>query len=131
MAGLNFGGRLFTPSPFPDEDGLLNERWNQEGSTLLNLNEAMDFNDSTVTMHTVTTGKKVYIKQIIFIVVTSFNGKVQVNDDGVEKLTYNSELLKGTYVHNFATPLEFTTNVQIGESAAAGGMTCTMVGWEE
>jgi len=110
------------------EQSQLLERWQQDGSTIKNIYYADAEND---TIYTVTAGKKLYIKQLIYVSIAGAFSQT-LNDGGgagTIKVKYSSLVAGTTYQVSFDVPLEFSTDVYV---ATAGGNThITLVGWEE
>ena len=135
---LNFGGGgLFTRPGLYDDTGLLSERWGQEGSTVVGINDAIADNGGagqTEVFYTVTSGKKLLVSQIIVSHAQSWDVSLMVRDSGTDKQNLiEALLLIGTQqIYNFGVPLVFLTNFEIRENGGtAGSSAFTITGWEE
>ena len=111
---------LFDRGPL-QQDGLLAERWGQDGSTVVNTADAIS-NASDTTVHTVTAGKKLFVTDItvqIRSITTGTNQALLVRDNGTGgtlKLQINIEnYTGGEFVFfNLKTPIQFDTDVNVG-----------------
>lgn len=122
-------GNLFERGGLQQDTGLLKERWGQEGSSVLNLYDSVS---ADTTLHTVTTNKTAYIKQIT---ISSQSGggsdAIFVKDGSTTKifqtLQSGSEMF---YDFVFQVPLEFTSSIELVEQDSIN-CRVTMTGWEE
>ena len=110
---------------------VLRERWQQTGSTLINIEAVLNANS---TIYTVTGGKTLFVKQIIISIETTQDttAKFTLDDNGTDKITIamDSQSEGTTLTLNFIAPLEFDTD--IGRVSSIGGNAyITILGWEE
>lgn len=127
---MGLGGfGLFPPSPLENESGLLKERWDQEGSTGINAYAAGS--NTTLTLHTVSTGKTAYIKNLVLTNTNAYDGTSTITFTISDNTTtvFKVVQLQGTTetVVPF-TPFKFTTSIKI---AFSGDCNASVVGWEE
>lgn len=110
---------LFTRSGLEQETGLLPERWQQEGSVIINISGT--YNNETI--YTVTAGKKLYIKAL----QVDHDNDYIIKDGGSSgaQMFGHNGLSGGSFV--FTVPLEFETDVYIQTTNAV----YNLQGWEE
>jgi len=129
--GLDFGGGLFPQQGLLQKDGLLSERWGQQGSTVYNIYE--HFN-ADATIHTVTAGKTFYISEIWISNYDAAGGTILMRDGGAAgtiKIIIVTLPTTGDEKHIiFKTPLEMTTDIYLDENGACD-KSITVSGWEE
>ena len=116
------GTQLFERGLLEQETGVLADRWGQPGSTPVNA-----FTSVTATLHTVTTGKKLYIT-CITVVDNGAIGVAELKDGGAGgtvKIKIRTPA-DTTAVVVLSTPLIFETDV-----LATTGADVTITGWEE
>lgn len=121
-------GDLFQSSGLEQDTGLLNERWNQEGSEPIDaLGEA---SNTTSTIYTVTAGKVLYITNFVMTQRNTSAGVYQpctLRDDTANKIVVRQ--LENTTEHvSFPSPVKFETSVVM---VITGDWSVTIVGWEE
>ena len=122
---------LFQPSPLPDVTGELRERWQQDGSTVVN-DYTANFN-ADETFYTVTAGKTLYVKQIVVGVSSATDSDAITFNDGATgkyKVRLQAANIGDTIIANFSVPLAFSTNVN-GVETGDVSLTITFTGWEE
>lgn len=127
---LNFGGGIFEKPGLYDDSGLISERWGQDGSTVKNFVFSVLSTDGTTTEYTVTSGKTLYVKQVIVSTQANWNGALQIKDSGTVKIILDT-LAEGFVVLNFETPLQFNTSLVSFETGSTGDSDFTVTGWEE
>lgn len=120
---------LFTRGGLQQGSGLLNERWAQQGSVLVNAGGAYG-GDNTV--HTVTAGKVCYIKTVY---IGSTNGQaspfyLRDGNGGSVKLRDVAPASGDYQTIVFDVPLKFETSVYYDEYGT-GSVDLTVSGWEE
>jgi len=129
---LDFGGSGMFPNPgLLDDIGKLNERWQQEGSSLKNIYDVFYANVSPKTIYTVTAGKVLYVHNFLINVKIIFAAEVSINDSAIpKKLFYNDTLTVGEHMVSFNPPLKFNSYIRF-VSSTTGQLSVTMIGWEE
>lgn len=125
------GNTLFPRDGLYNEDGTLKERWQQDGSALINL--SFD-NNSDRTIYTVTAGKILYVTSV-FVTVTGVAGDGWLLRDngigGTTRLQATNSTTKGTnYQITCNPPLKFETDVYNVESGTCNSHV-SLTGWEE
>lgn len=125
---LDFGGSLFPQQGLLNEDGLLPERWQQEGSVPYSFTFGVG---SSATIHTVTAGKTLYIKSLAYR-YGSNDGTFILKDGATEKITMKDSSANEDQVASmfFDSPLVFATSLVLTEVTACNGQ-MTVSGWEE
>ena len=114
---------LFEKQGLEQTTGEMAERWNQEGSNIITATGA----DGT-TLHTVTAGKKAYIKSITFTGDLAGVGAVcPIKDNTTLVIKYADE--NNTYSLTFDSPLVFETSIVA--DGTTGVFSVTVSGWEE
>ena len=121
---------LFQRGPLQQETGALAERWQQDGSSIINLNGA-NLSVATV-LHTVSANKKFYVKSITLSVQGTGDQTLVVFRDGGGSGTerfrgWGDKFGNGQY--SFGVPLEFVDDVHVTPTIANANVTIT--GWEE
>ena len=125
--GLDFGGGLFPQQGLLQEDGLLSERWGQQGSSLITT--AGNAN-SDHTFYTVTSGVDFYMNALTMSVTAATAGSFAIKDNATTKLSFR-EGAEGVTVHlQFKVPIKFSTSIVIDEDVACATL-LTITGWEE
>ena len=122
---------LFERGPLQQDTGLLNERWAQEGSTIKNI---AGTTNSSHTLQSVTSGKRLFIKQMIIINRSNTGGTMQLEDGngGTTKISAQRSTTTGeSTTYNFEVPLYFDTSIYHNEAAAGVNVYYCFVGWEE
>jgi len=128
--GLDFGESLFPQQGLLQEEGLLKERWNQEGSSVTTVYG--DCNSDHV-IYTVTAGKTFYAKHLVFSGHDADAGTFELKDTaaGDTQVHLKDTATAGNTVSiNFDSPLVFGTEVYCLEGTAAN-ISITLTGWEE
>lgn len=116
---LNFGSQLFKG----DVEDSLKARWQQSGSTIVNIS---DGDSGTFTAYTVTAGRTLYVDAIIL----RFNATadVDIKDNA-------SIILSATGVVDTVLPLYLTTPLKFSHSmvltVSTGSVSVSATGWEE
>jgi len=124
---------LFERGGLEQDTGLLRERWQQDGSTLVNNYTSVT---STQTLYTVTSGKTLYMKRIVLQSSAAGDGTDAITftdgNGGTTKTVVDlSAVADGDFiVLNYEIPLSFTTSVYAVESDAIS-VKVTFTGWEE
>ena len=122
---------LFERGPLEQDTGRINERWAQDGSNIVNDCSVSDLGWNT--QHTVTTGKRFFIKD------------VYVNNDDATAMIYfhdgtpsssNRKLAcflaaSEKIMFNFEVPIFFDDSVVICVNGAGSSANVTFTGWEE
>ena len=134
--GLDFGHDMFPQQGLLQEDGLLNERWQQEGST--HIQDLTQNLDADTVLYTVTSGKTLYVKQIIVSLAGVMGaGDAVIMADNVVPDSTNLRAHLGIagneddcIIFNFNVPLVFNTGVTALDGAAID-CELTFMGWEE
>ncbi|MCK5021062.1 MAG: hypothetical protein KAS32_28885 [Candidatus Peribacteraceae bacterium] len=134
--GLSFGSGMFPQIPLLQEEGLLNERWNQPGATIIN-NLTQNVDADTVLM-TTGAGKAIYIKQIIFSlagVMGAGDAAIMCDNTAPDSTNKRAHLgLAGNeddcIIFNFNVPLRFVNGVTCVDGAAID-CEITLIGWQE
>lgn len=106
------------------------ERWAQDGSTFVQI---QDSTSSDHTIHTVTSGKTLYITSVVASEQSAGGDGWELKDasGGSVVLSIMDTGTKGvTLTLTFATPLKFVTEVYVNEIAASD-TDITLTGWEE
>jgi len=123
--------KLFEDKGLPQDTGILGQRWQQDGSTPVNISESGG--DADDTWYTVTTGKTLYIESIT-ITTRDASGDVVVLDDGsggTTRLQAQQQATAGVVqALVFSPPLKFETSVYyapVGSPLIYANLT----GWEE
>lgn len=128
---LNFG-------LLPGTEIDLKERWQQQGSTLINTQNTISSGSTTI--RTVTAKKKTYITSVII----SYEKDGDANDivDGdkwsiLDNATTKIAMIGATALQGttqtlvFNTPMSFSTSIVVSETAGQFGFSITFLGWEE
>lgn len=131
---LDFGsGSLFKPSGLEQDTGLLKDRWGQDGSTIVNISTYVDNSDPTVTLYTVTAGKRLYINTIVLsdssgdIIILLKDGGV----GGVQKFSLRNITADDAALPiNLPTPIYFDTDIYC-DGTGLTNMLVNLYGWEE
>ena len=134
---LNFSGGMFDRPGLYDETGLLSERWNQEGSTIIN---SRGSTASGHTLHTVTAGKVAFLKEIVFMLNDAGGGGasegVYIRDGGsggsIEvQIGFPAWMVNKDNIYiNLNVPIKFTTDIYFHPFNSISHMV-TITGWEE
>ena len=128
--GLDFGGGLFPQQGLYQEDGILSERWNQEGSTPWTY---VGEGDADKTCHTVTAGKVLYVSSITLSTYGSA-GRLNFLDGGsggTNKIQFEISATAGiTDTIYFDTPIKFVTDIYQNQTTDPDAWV-NMTGWEE
>ena len=122
---------LFERGGLENDTGLLKERWGQDGSELVNL---VYSGHVDTTLHTVTAGKRLFIKTITVTNGSTTSGGASVKDGGsggTVKAGLRVGNTMGTYNDmTFDSPLFFDTDVYM-DMFVGGSINVTITGWEE
>lgn len=122
-------GGLFGSRGLEQETGLLKERWGQDGSSVVNVTVFIDASPTSLTLHTVTTGKRLFINYIKVNDSAAFNGLIRDGGGaGTLKFTYRGPA-NGEVTCTLPTPIYFDTDAYVEFSATNGYITIS--GWEE
>ena len=125
---LDMPGGIFPKVGLYQEDGLINEKWNQPGSTVKNIKVAIS---SSATQYTVTAGKTLYIKEIIISEInTNVRDGFDITDNGTDKFEYRYLAVDTQDQITLNVPLQFNTSIDSVESGAILS-NVTFLGWEE
>lgn len=127
-------GGLFERTPVVTQNASkLQERWAQEGSALIGASGDQD--DVPATVHTITTGKTGYIKQIIISSSYKHTGSVtfMIKDGGSGgTIVFRADIGFGVgenFVINLNVPIEISTDIYV--SFSSSGHEWNIYGWEE
>ena len=124
-------GMLFEKGPLQQDTGLLNERWGQDGSKIVNISTTLGNVGATV--YTVTTNKKLFVKSIIIITTSADGDSFTLKDGsaGTNRLSYELPTTIGianTVV--FDTPIIFEDAIYYNPSGGPN-ININITGWEE
>lgn len=130
---LNFGGnQMFPQAGLYDDIGSIKERWQQEGSNVLNFLQLKSGGTGHTLVYTVPAGKVVYITQLHISCTANFDGAVSIEDNVTDLIYWGAALLTtGNQTVNMGTPLKFETTVRIWDNGTVGSAQFAIVGWEE
>jgi len=116
-------------SIFGESEDSLKDRWQQSNSKVVNATLSSGSGD--VTVHTVTTGKKLYITSMqVFNSESTANSVVFTDGDGGD-IVISCRLLAGLnepLLLTFSTPLIFESVIY---AVRADASSCNLQGWEE
>lgn len=119
---------LFERGLLEQETGLLKERWQQEGSRVINYSGDLDTN---TTLYTVTPGMKLYVSYLIISTETAGNSTIRLTD-GEGGTEIFRDLIYEQYEgrqYNLKVPLVFTTDVYA--IVVSKDYNISFGGWEE
>lgn len=116
---------LFPRNSLEQDTGLLKERWDQEGSTIINVSDVSAGATEEV-IYTVTAGKTLYVKAI-FIYDTAVQ-VYTIKDDTTTRLSIGAPAETQVSLEPYS-PFIFSTNVKF--TASGGNAQITILGWEE
>ncbi len=117
---------LFDRGPLPQDDGRIKERWNQDDTTYVNATDAYSFGTpSDQLIHTVTTNKKFYCKEIIYSGGTTVTCTLKDNATAVAEFIFTNA---GDHII-LNIPLKFETSAKW--NCSGGDNTIYLIGWEE
>jgi len=134
--GLDFGESLFPQQGLLQEEGLLQERWNQPGASIIN--QVTQNVDADTVLYTCGAGKAAYIKQMIFSlagVMGAGDAAIMCDNTNPDSTSKKAHLgLTGNeddcIIFNFNVPIKFLTGVTIVDGAAID-CEVTLIGWTE
>jgi hypothetical protein len=109
-----------------DDKSMLADRWAQEGCELVNVFSQWE-NDEGFryqSIYTVTAGKTLYVSSIV-----ATPGAIQVLFSDSDESAILSITGEDVVIVQLATPIAFTTEVNVGYAHAA--VPLTIIGWEE
>lgn len=127
---LDFGGGLFPQQGLLQEQGLLSERWQQEGVDLISVSHTWTNAGASRAdvCYTVTAGKKFFLKAFE---MSGGAGQTTYLADSDEAAnfrflhTVNTE----SYSYTFNVPVEYNTEINCINNNTTGVI--TLIGWEE
>ena len=124
---------LFEREGLEQDTGLLKERWGQGGSNIVKTYDSYDHSDGAVVQHTITTGKKLYIKEVHFAVDEAFDVLLTIRENSGSPATIVTftTLAIGNYVYTYDVPLVFDVDISLYNTSATGHVYATLIGWEE
>jgi len=118
------GGGIFPSQDLPQEYGKINERWNQEGSNIINV---LGDNVQNTTIYTVSTGKRLFIKTIITDDASAAIVSAGIRDNATTKIDIHIPINVST-LFTFDVPVYFDHSVYIESDDVAD---VSLIGWEE
>jgi len=124
------GSNLFPGQGLLNDDGLLKERWDQDGSTLFT-DESRVLGVAITTVYTVPAGKVAYVKSVTL----SSRGAAGVvsnaifKDNATNVANMSAVGPNNSVTTTFAAPLKFETNITVQFQVTGGDV--TFVGWLE
>jgi len=125
MAGYN----LFDRGPLPQTDGVIAERWQQDGSSPVSVTDTIQISE---TVYTVSAGKKLFVKSIIVNNKDSGNANYNLKDGGsggTVKFSFSTQS-NSNNAFVFDVPIIFDTNIYC-TSTGTNDIYLTVTGWEE
>ena len=117
---------LFTPTGLEQDTGLLKERWAQDGSTLITVQNTVTTAGSA--LYTVTAGKTFYLGQAIAY-HQLVDKTMTILDNATKKVEWATGGTLAATTMNFDPPIAFVTSVNVDTNTNSGEITFT--GWEE
>ena len=124
------GSDLFPQQGLLQEDGILSERWQQQGSDIFNLSAQ---NNNSATLYTVTSGKTLYVTTIAVSDNGGTQGVYELKDatGGDVKFKQKESVAAGdSHTFHFTSPITFSTEIYCNESTECTSF-LTITGWEE
>lgn len=120
---------LFPRSPLEQDTGIIDERWAQEGSVVVNTSNTFS---SDSTLYTVTAGKKFYVKTMLIQQNNTTSGTGALEDGVGDRRTFirMGNVAGQNVAVTFDTPLVFEDSVYVNVWGSAS-INVTLSGWEE
>lgn len=127
---LDFNGGALFKNQGLQQDGLLRERWAQEGST--QVDATAGFTNEHGDVYTVTAGKVLYVTNVIVgnLDTGTDAATISIEDDTTPVMAFR--LAAGqSFETNPSTPYKFLTSFSVTATGASASCQVSFSGWEE